>query len=262
MFLFLAPNADIGGSLAVVGFSQGKFSIVNDERGEKVVSRNLSAMTLQSPAGTRRGTSTRVPSSSSRTRSVAIWGSVEQAAENRRLLMPKKNIAVVLSLVATLYAGITLKAGGVLETVDITANIPSPVSGQLLGRVIGIRWDDRSIPVAYRVNDSFAEVPNPLGEPVLALPDAAEALQASFDAWNSLPTSYIDMQIVGQVANDGLAGFDFVNELTFRTSDTFAAIASSPSVELIADATFLDGDDIDEDGDSDVSAAHHRRHRR
>ena len=138
---------------------------------------------------------------------------------------------------------------------DITANIPSPVSGQLLGRVIGIRWDDRSIPVAYRVNDSFAEVPNPLGEPVLALPDAGEALQASFDAWNSLPSSYIDMRIVGQVANDGLAGFDFVNELTFRTSDSFAAIASSPSVELIADATFLDGDDIDEDGDSDVSAA-------
>jgi hypothetical protein len=169
--------------------------------------------------------------------------------------MPKKNIAVVLSLVSTLYAGITVKAGGVLETLDITANVPSPVAGQFLGRVIGIRWDDRSIPVAYRVNDSFADVPNPLGEPVLALPDAAESLQASFDAWNSLPTSYIDMRIVGQIANDGLAGFDFVNELTFRTSDSFAAIASSPSVTLIADAVFLDGDDIDEDGDSDVSGA-------
>lgn len=168
--------------------------------------------------------------------------------------MPKKNIALLLSLVSTLYAGITVKAGGVLETVDITANIPSPISGHLLGRVIGIRWDDRSIPVAYRVNDSFAEVPNPLGEPVLALPDAAEALQASFDAWNSLPTSYIDMQIVGLVANDGLAGFDFVNELTFSTSGLFTAIASSPSVSLIADVTLGDGDDIDEDGDSDVSA--------
>jgi hypothetical protein len=168
--------------------------------------------------------------------------------------MPKKNVAVVLSLVSTLYAGIAVKAGGVLETVDLTGNIPSPVSGQLLARVIGIRWDDRSIPVAYRVNDSVAEVPNPLGEPVLALPDAAEALQASFDAWNSLPSSYIDMRIVGQVANEELAGFDFVNELTFRTSDTFAAIASSPSTTLIADAVFLDGDDIDEDGDSDVSA--------
>jgi hypothetical protein len=60
VFLFLAPNADVGG-LAVVGFSQGKFSIVNDERGERVVSRNLSAVTLASPAGTRRGAGTRVP---------------------------------------------------------------------------------------------------------------------------------------------------------------------------------------------------------
>ena len=61
VFLFLAPNADVNGSLTVVGFSQGKFSIVDDERGEKVVSRNLSAITLQSPAGTRRGPSTSIP---------------------------------------------------------------------------------------------------------------------------------------------------------------------------------------------------------
>jgi hypothetical protein len=61
VFLFLAPNAAVGGSLAIVGFSQGKFSIVNDERGEKVVSRNLSTISVQSPAGTRRGTSARVP---------------------------------------------------------------------------------------------------------------------------------------------------------------------------------------------------------
>ena len=104
--------------------------------------------------------------------------------------MLKKNIVVALSLVATLYAGITLNAGGVLETVDITGNIPSPIPGQILGRVIGLRWDVRAIPVQYRLNDSFANVPNPLGGPVLTLSDADAALQASFDAWNSLPTSY------------------------------------------------------------------------
>lgn len=60
VFLFLGPDEAASG-LAVLGFSQGKFSIVDDERGEKVVSRNLSALTLQSPAGTRRGTTTRVP---------------------------------------------------------------------------------------------------------------------------------------------------------------------------------------------------------
>ena len=120
--------------------------------------------------------------------------------------------------------------------------------------MIGIRWDVRTIPVQYRLNDSFAEVPNPLGGPVLTLSDAAAALQASFDAWNSLPTSYIDLQIVGLATNAGLAGFDFVNELTFRTANSFGAIASSPSVVLDADATFSDGDDVDGDGDSDVSA--------
>ena len=61
VFLFLSPNASVSGSLAVVGFSQGKFSIVDDERGGKAVSRNLSSVTLRSPAGTRRGMSVRVP---------------------------------------------------------------------------------------------------------------------------------------------------------------------------------------------------------
>jgi hypothetical protein len=61
VFLFLTPNASVDGSLTVVGFSQGKFSIIDDERGGKAVSRNLSALTLESPAGTRRGPSTRIP---------------------------------------------------------------------------------------------------------------------------------------------------------------------------------------------------------
>ena len=63
------------------------------------------------------------------------------------------------------------------------------------------------------------------------------------------------MRITGTTANPGLAGFDFVNELTFRTSASFMARASSPSTSLIEDTTFADGDDIDEDGDSDVSSA-------
>src|SRR5688572_32203567 len=49
--------------------------------------------------------------------------------------------------------------------------------------------------------------------------------------------------------------FDMKNELTFRSAAGFAAIASSPSVSLVFDTTFLDGDDLDDDGDSDVSSA-------
>ena len=169
--------------------------------------------------------------------------------------MTNKTVAAALCLAIGLGTAVTLRAGGVLETVDITAGAPSPIAGHVLARVIGIRWDVRSIPVQYRVNDALANVPNPLGASILTLAQATTALQVSFDAWNALPGSYIAMRIVGNVNNSGFRGFDFVNELTFNTAASFGAIASSPSVSLIADATFADGDDIDGDGDSDVSSA-------
>lgn len=168
--------------------------------------------------------------------------------------MPRHLTAVLLGTFLAASAGASLKAGGALETFDITAGAPSPVAGQILAKVIGIRWDVRSIPVNYRVNTSTGtDVPNPLGAPVLTLADATAGLQASLDAWNAIPTSYIDMRVTGTTVNAGLVGFDMVNELSFRTGASFGAIASSPSVNLIADSEFLDGDDIDGDGDSDVS---------
>ena len=90
---------------------------------------------------------------------------------------------------------------------------------------------------------------------MLTVAQASTALQQSFDQWNDIPTSFIDMKIVGTVPNAGLVGFDMVNELSFRTAAAFGAIASSPSTALIADSTFANGDDIDGDGDSDVSSA-------
>lgn len=61
VFLFLGRDGAIGSDLTVVGFSQGKFSVVADPESGQAVSRNLSGITLQSPAGARRGTATRVP---------------------------------------------------------------------------------------------------------------------------------------------------------------------------------------------------------
>lgn len=55
VFLFLTSDADSGLGYTVAGFSQGKFSIVNDEDGEPVVSRDLSNIKLQSNNGVRRG---------------------------------------------------------------------------------------------------------------------------------------------------------------------------------------------------------------
>jgi hypothetical protein len=63
------------------------------------------------------------------------------------------------------------------------------------------------------------------------------------------------MKITGTTANPGFAGFDFVNELTFRTRASFTVRASSFTTSLIEDRTFADGEDLDEDGDSDFSSA-------
>ena len=166
----------------------------------------------------------------------------------------RKKITSIFVSVCMIFAGvISANAGGALETVDITAAPPSPIAGHLIAKVIGIKWDSRCIPVNYSMNTTLSPIPNPLGAPVLTLAAAQAALQDSFDAWNDLPTSFIDMQITGTTANAGLRGFDFVNELTFRTAVSFGAIASSPSTSLIADMTLVDGDHIDGDADSDVS---------
>jgi hypothetical protein len=162
---------------------------------------------------------------------------------------------VTLVCVLLLVAGAaSMRAGGALEQIDITANAPSPIPGHILASVVGIKWDVRSIPVQYSMNTTLDPVPNPLGAPVLTLAQAQAEFQASFDAWNDIPTSFIDMRITGTTGNPGLVGFDFINELTFRTSAGFAAIASSPSVSLMRDTTFVDGMLIDNDADPDVAA--------
>jgi matrixin len=169
--------------------------------------------------------------------------------------MRRKLTSILLTSCLVLMSIANARAGGALETIDITGAGPSPIAGHLLARVIGIHWDARSIPVQYRINDTLNPIPNPLGAAFLSVADAQTALQASLDKWNNIPTSYIDMQIVGTRANAGLVGFDMINELSFRTAAGFTAIASSPSTNLIQDTTLVDGDHLDGDADSDVSSA-------
>jgi hypothetical protein len=56
VFLFLTQDDEVGGGYTITGFSQGKFSIVKDENGEEVVSRDLTHTALKGKTGTRRGT--------------------------------------------------------------------------------------------------------------------------------------------------------------------------------------------------------------
>ena len=169
--------------------------------------------------------------------------------------MKRKLTSILLTTCMLLMSVGTLRAGGALETVDITGGAPSPIPGHILARVIGIRWDARSIPIQYRMNNTLDPIPNPLGPAFLSVAQATTAIQGSLDSWNNIPTSYIDMQIVGTTNNPGLIGFNFVNEITFRTANNFGAIASSPSTNLIADTTLVDGQLLDGDADADVSAA-------
>jgi hypothetical protein len=150
---------------------------------------------------------------------------------------------------------LSVRAGGALEQIDVTGNVPSPIPGHIIGRLVGIKWDTRSIPVQYTMNISLDPIPNPLGAPILSVGDAQTAFQNSLNAWNNLRTSFIDMRITGTTSKTTLAGFDFINELTFRTAANFGAIAASPSVSFIRDVTLVDGDLIDNDADSDVSSA-------
>ncbi len=160
-----------------------------------------------------------------------------------------------LATLLVVLGAVPVFAGGALETLDITGHAPSPIPGHFIAKLVPIFWDARCIPVQYRMNNTLDPIPNPLGPPVLTLAAATTGLQQSFDPWNAINTSYINMQITGTVANPGVRGFDMINELTFRTAATFAAIASSPSVSFIEDVTLVNGDDIDGDTDSDVSSS-------
>lgn len=61
VFLFLNSDVDYGLGYNVAGFAQGKFSIVNDEDGQPVVSRDLTKMALQGNNGVRRGGANVIP---------------------------------------------------------------------------------------------------------------------------------------------------------------------------------------------------------
>jgi hypothetical protein len=162
---------------------------------------------------------------------------------------------LLTSLLAAVAVAPPALAGGNLETLDITNGQPSPIPGQINAKVVRVFWDPRCIPVQFRVNNTQDPIPNPLGAPFLSVAAATSTLQKAFDTWNSIPTSFIDMRIVGTNNNPGFVGFDFRNEITFRTDDSFDFIASTPNVTLLEDAEFVDGDDIDGDGIPDVSSA-------
>lgn len=60
LFLFLTANSEVGG-YTVTGFSQGKFSIVKDKKGEHFVTRDLTKTMLKDNNGVRGGSANMTP---------------------------------------------------------------------------------------------------------------------------------------------------------------------------------------------------------
>lgn len=61
VLLFLTSDDGVAGGYTITGFSQGKFSILKDENGQEVVSRDLTRTALKGKNGTRRGDLNRIP---------------------------------------------------------------------------------------------------------------------------------------------------------------------------------------------------------
>ena len=55
VLLFLKANGSVAGSYTIAGFSQGKFSIVRDEDGRQMVTRDLTKLMLRNNNGVHRG---------------------------------------------------------------------------------------------------------------------------------------------------------------------------------------------------------------
>ncbi|MEM1192807.1 MAG: matrixin family metalloprotease [Pseudomonadota bacterium] len=128
------------------------------------------------------------------------------------------------------------------------------IRGEMMAEseVVGIFWDERCASVEYTFNSNQPAnpgTPNEISPEVLAA-----TIQTGLDRWNDNPSAYIEMNVtnITDLGNRPRAPFDFINEATFITPVGFTAIASSPSFSLAADTTFVTGDDLDADGDSDV----------
>lgn len=159
-----------------------------------------------------------------------------------------KRILICASALA--IAATQAQAGGQLDTFNFTGE-SNFVPGFEDVEIVPIFWDDRCTSVNYTVDDIPAIG---VGGSLIPASVWAGEMQVAFDQWNDIPTSYIEMNVVGApvTLGNGVRRFDFINELTFETPAGSGFLASSPSVSLQADATFVAGDDIDGDGDSDV----------
>jgi hypothetical protein len=180
--------------------------------------------------------------------------------------------SVLLIAFASLAFALPVAAGTIVEELDLTGFVPSPRYPNLvLGRPIPQLWQNCTT-VRFRVNNTLDPVPNPIGDDFLRVADVIPAFQQAARLWNSIPTSYLNLEVAGTYDNAIRTRFDFVNEISFRTGPLgtlgfpnvafrgvferdLGPIAAVRRTILLADFEFTDGLQIDGDTDVDVSAS-------
>jgi hypothetical protein len=170
--------------------------------------------------------------------------------------MARRYIAMILCFSVVLSCGLTARAGGNLLALDLTGFEPAPFGyGFFKGRFVDQKWDARSIPVQFTLDNDNDPIPNPNGPSIISLATAKATVQKAMDSWNGVPTSYSKLQLTSEGhSSAGGPGFDMVNEIAFRRYPTLDVIGISLGVYLVEDSYLNYGDDLDGDGDSDVSA--------
>lgn len=160
---------------------------------------------------------------------------------------------MIIKKISLMLAGLIVTAsalaGGQLDTFKFTGQ-STLVPGFEDVEVVPIRWDDRCTTVPYVLNS--AALPNAGTALEVSIDELAALMEEAFDAWNRNPASFIRFELA-EIRDTGNAqrGFDMINEITFSTPASFAALASSPSTSLQQDAFIPAGTDINGDGIAD-----------
>ena len=159
----------------------------------------------------------------------------------------------LLLLLALSLLSMPAFAGGQLTRFDFTGGVEGPIPNSLEARTVPIQWDTRCLPVGYALNTAVL----PITQPALDFAEIREVFDRAFDAWNDIPTSFIEMGITGEIQRPrtspfDVVQFDMVNEVNFLLGASDGGVAFSPSISLTITGDLLPGTDIDQDGDSDV----------
>ena len=143
-----------------------------------------------------------------------------------------------------------------LQALDYSQGAPSPIPGQVLAVPVSLRWNDNCLPLKYRMNSSIDPIPNAHNAELLPLAQAVAGVRQAMKSWSEIPTSYIDMKLEGTTASTQFPSMDFTNEVSFVAASVEQDYTAASILQWFpADVTLTGGEDIDEDGDADVSAA-------